>query len=109
MSAALPASASADAPASTPAASTPAPAPAPLPAPAGWPSFPYLRGNYGPVFEEHARDVASIEGDVPRQLRGAVYCRNGPNPHFAPVAKHHWFDGDGMLHAIRFEDDGSVI
>jgi carotenoid cleavage dioxygenase-like enzyme len=36
--------------------------------------------------------------------------RNGPNPQFkeAVYETYHWFDGDGMLHGVRFEEDGSV-
>jgi len=33
--------------------------------------------------------------------------RNGPNPMFQPIARHHMFDGDGMLHGLTF-DDGHV-
>ena len=44
-----------------------------------------------------------VEGEVPRDLFGA-YVRNGPNPKRAPLGAHHWFDGDGMLHAVHAED-----
>lgn len=30
--------------------------------------------------------------------------RNGPNQVYAPKSKHHWFDGDGMVHTIAFKD-----
>ncbi len=58
-------------------------------------------GNLAPVSIE--RDVAAlhVEGELPRELCGAL-LRNGPNPQFPtdhPGA--HWFTGDGMLHAIR--------
>ena len=29
--------------------------------------------------------------------------RNGSNPKFAPRGRYHWFDGDGMLHALHFD------
>ncbi|KAF6168352.1 hypothetical protein GIB67_018192 [Kingdonia uniflora] len=32
------------------------------------------------------------------------FVRVGPNPKFAPVAGYHWFDGDGMVHAMRIKD-----
>ena len=65
---------------------------------------PYLHGALGPTCYEH--DIASlqvIEGQVPTNLSG-VYVRNGPNPRFESKGVHHWFDGDGMLHALTFKD-----
>src|SRR5689334_18267356 len=64
---------------------------------------PYLQGIYAPVSAETtARDMQVI-GEIPRDLHGS-YVRNGPNPAVAPTGMHHWFDGDGMLHAIYFEN-----
>jgi carotenoid cleavage dioxygenase len=44
-----------------------------------------------------------IRGDLPRDLNGTFY-RNGPNPAYEPRGRYHWFDGDGMIHAIRLHD-----
>ncbi len=64
---------------------------------------PYLNGLYAPVREEvSARDLP-VTGEIPRNLNGAYY-RNGPNPMSPPVGMHHWFDGDGMLHGVWFEN-----
>lgn len=64
---------------------------------------PYLQGIYAPVsVETTARDMPVI-GQIPRDLHGS-YVRNGPNPAAEPTGMHHWFDGDGMLHAIYFEN-----
>jgi carotenoid cleavage dioxygenase-like enzyme len=60
---------------------------------------PYLAGSYAPVDREVTEDCLEIIGEVPRDLTG-IYVRNGPNPRFAPKGRHHWFDGDGMLHAV---------
>ena len=66
-------------------------------------SHPYLEGNYAPIDTEiDAVDLRSI-GGVPRDLAG-MFVRNGANPRFAPRGRHHWFDGDAMLHGVHFED-----
>ena len=68
---------------------------------------PYLSGNFGPLGSEDDFSDLKISGEIPRALRGAFY-RNGPNPQFAPRdPNHHWFAGDGMLHAF-FVRDGRV-
>jgi len=64
---------------------------------------PYLSGGYAPVDDEATFALEPIEGVVPRDLNG-VYVRNGPNPRFSAPGRHHWFDGDGMLHAVHLED-----
>jgi carotenoid cleavage dioxygenase len=65
---------------------------------------PYLNGPYAPVEREFDADCdLEVTGELPRDLHG-MYVRNGPNPRYRPTGKYHWFDGDGMLHAIRFED-----
>ncbi|MEM9070391.1 MAG: carotenoid oxygenase family protein, partial [Myxococcota bacterium] len=62
---------------------------------------PYLEGPFAPVSTERSGPLSLLEGEVPRDLHG-TYVRNGPNPRFATLGRHHWFDGDGMLHAVRF-------
>jgi carotenoid cleavage dioxygenase-like enzyme len=61
------------------------------------------QGNLAPVREEVTVFDLPVRGDLPRGLSGTLY-RNGPNPHFAPRGHHHWFAGDGMVHAFRIED-----
>lgn len=63
---------------------------------------PYVEGPYAPIHDEIEVDDLEVIGEIPEELFG-VYVRNGPNPRFAPKGRHHWFDGDGMLHAVRFE------
>ena len=64
---------------------------------------PYLNSIYAPVADEiSARDLPVI-GEIPKDLYGA-YFRNGPNPAAAPKGMHHWFDGDGMIHGLWFEN-----
>jgi hypothetical protein len=44
-----------------------------------------------------------VVGELPRELNGTFY-QNGPNPAFEPRGRYHWFDGDGMIHAIQLRD-----
>ena len=45
---------------------------------------------------------ARIEGRLPEELKGILY-RNGPAVHERFGQRyHHWFEGDGMVHAYRF-------
>jgi carotenoid cleavage dioxygenase len=64
---------------------------------------PYLHGIHAPTIHETTAHDLEVEGELPRDLYGA-YVRNGPNPVFAPRNLYHWFDGDGMLHAVYFRD-----
>ena len=64
---------------------------------------PYLRGFFAPVFEEIDSDELRIQGELPADLRG-TFIRNSSNPRFAPKGRYHWFDGDGMLHAVAIAD-----
>ncbi len=64
---------------------------------------PYIQGIYEPVAKEVTALNLNVIGEIPKDLYGAYY-RNGPNPVHAPQTLHHWFDGDGMLHAIHFEN-----
>lgn len=63
---------------------------------------PYITGSYAPIHTERDHVDLEVIGSLPEDLAG-LYVRNGPNPQFEPVGRYHWFDGDGMLHAVRFE------
>jgi carotenoid cleavage dioxygenase len=63
---------------------------------------PYLRGLFAPVTDECTIEDLPIAGTLPADLEG-IYVRNGSNPRFRPEGHYHWFDGDGMLHAVHFE------
>ena len=64
---------------------------------------PYLHGIYAPTSRESCGLDLEVEGELPGDLFGA-YVRNGPNSIFRPRDAYHWFDGDGMVHAVYFRD-----
>jgi carotenoid cleavage dioxygenase len=66
---------------------------------------PDLRGDRFPVAEERDLSDLPVTGELPAGLRG-TFIRNGPNPMFEPIGRYSVLDGDGMLHAVRFGDDG---
>lgn len=57
--------------------------------------------NFEPIATEDSFEL-EVRGELPRALTGTLY-RNGPNPQF-PAAVHHWFHGDGMVHAFHIEE-----
>jgi carotenoid cleavage dioxygenase-like enzyme len=64
---------------------------------------PFLQGNFGPWRSEDDYPELRVVGELPRELAG-TYFRNGPNPAFEPIGKYHWFDGDGMIHAVTIRE-----
>ena len=61
-----------------------------------------LQGGHEPVTHELCVDLSDVEGEIPLDLNG-LHVRNGPNRRFEAPGRYHWFDGDGMLHAVQFE------
>jgi carotenoid cleavage dioxygenase-like enzyme len=64
---------------------------------------PYLQGNFAPVAGEQTHQALPVDGELPKDLSGLL-LRNGPNPIGEVGAKHHWFVGDAMLHAVEIAD-----
>ena len=63
--------------------------------------IPALNGNNAPVLQEDTFTALEVIGKVPTDLNG-LYVRNGPNAFYPPDWRYHAYDGDGMLHAVRF-------
>ncbi|KAG9758646.1 carotenoid oxygenase, partial [Aureobasidium melanogenum] len=72
----------------------------------------YLSGNFAPINQTLPLTKCTYDGDIPSELAGGEYVRNGGNP----VSNEdlgrdaHWFDGDGMLSGVSFtrQSDGSI-
>ncbi|GAA0954913.1 carotenoid oxygenase family protein [Actinocorallia libanotica] len=64
---------------------------------------PYLMGVFEAVHDELTLEDMEVVGEIPADLNG-VFLRNGPNRRFAAGGRYHMFDGDGMIHAMHFEN-----
>lgn len=64
---------------------------------------PYLEGNYAPIHSEITAHDLPVIGELPADLTG-MFVRTGSNPMFEPQGRYHWFDGDGMLHGVQFDN-----
>ncbi|KAJ7947314.1 9-cis-epoxycarotenoid dioxygenase [Quillaja saponaria] len=62
-----------------------------------------ISGNYAAVPEQSVLQSIPVIGTIPDWING-VYLRNGANPLFEPIAGHHLFDGDGMVHAVSINN-----
>lgn len=56
--------------------------------------------------EEHAYRLDEVDGQVPSWLRGTLYRNGSGRNAIGGKWFAHWFDGDGMISAVRFADDG---
>ena len=63
----------------------------------------YLTDNFAPVSQEISAQELTVIGKLPQQLEG-TFLGNGPNPQFQPKGLYHWFDGDGMIHAVSISN-----
>ena len=63
-------------------------------------------GGFRTLAEEHDYRIDEIEGQVPPGLRGTLYRNGSGRNDLGGEWFPHWFDGDGMISAIRFDDRG---
>lgn len=70
---------------------------------------PFLNGPFTPNQDEYTADTGAMQviGEIPRDLHG-IYVRNTHNQVHESIGIYHPFDGDGMLHAIHFEDGRAI-
>ncbi len=63
---------------------------------------PYVSGPHALVGREREALDLPVEGEIPEGLAG-TFARNSADPFHGAGPRYHWFDGDGMVHAVRFE------
>jgi len=68
-------------------------------------SYPWS-GGFRSLEEEHDYSITEIDGEVPRALRGTLFRNGSGRNQLAGQWFAHWFDGDGMVTALRFDAAG---
>jgi all-trans-8'-apo-beta-carotenal 15,15'-oxygenase len=63
-------------------------------------------GGFQSLEDEHDSRIEDIDGSVPAWLRGTLFRNGSGRNQLAGRWFPHWFDGDGMIQALRFADDG---
>ncbi|MCA0213897.1 MAG: carotenoid oxygenase family protein [Proteobacteria bacterium] len=75
-------------------------------APQAWQSS-YAPYN-GPLKAALASGPLPVQGRWPAALRGTLYRVGPARRELGGARMNHWFDGDGMLQALRFAGDGTA-
>lgn len=58
--------------------------------PPGSDIHPFLKGNFAPVTDEYISHPCQFDGDLPDELLGGQYIRNGGNPVYPPEKGRHY-------------------
>lgn len=66
----------------------------------------YLERAFEEGFSEASYRIEDIEGGVPEFVRGTCYVNGPARFRRGDLAYRHWLDGDGMVCALAFADDG---
>ena len=64
---------------------------------------PYRNGAWTPNYIEYDASDMKVVGEIPTDIDG-IYVRNTENPMHEAIGVYHPFDGDAMLHSMRFQD-----
>ena len=67
---------------------------------------PGLERAFDLVPQEGSSPIAAVSGKVPDWLRGTLYLNGPARFHRGPSRARHWLDGDGMVAALSFGDEG---
>ena len=68
-------------------------------------SYPWSAG-FRSLEEEHDYRLDEVDGQVPVWLRGTLLHNGSGRNDIGGKWFAHWFDGDGMIAAVRFDDGG---
>src|SRR5262245_14655777 len=68
-------------------------------------SHPWAAG-FRSLEEEHDYRLDEVDGQVPAWLRGTLFHNGSGRNAIGGQWFAHWFDGDGMISAVRFDDRG---
>jgi all-trans-8'-apo-beta-carotenal 15,15'-oxygenase len=68
-------------------------------------AYPWSAG-FRSLEEEHDYRIDEVDGQVPAWLRGTLFHNGSGRNDIGGKWFAHWFDGDGMIAAVRFGDDG---
>lgn len=63
----------------------------------------YLKDKFVPVFEEKTIKLEHKE-PIFSKIKNNVFAQIGSNPKYTNDEDYHWFDGDGMIHGIYFNN-----
>src|SRR5712671_7092191 len=68
-------------------------------------AYPWSAG-FRSLNEEFDYRIEEVDGQVPATLRGTLFHNGSGRNELGGQWFPHWFDGDGMISAIRFDDGG---
>ena len=63
----------------------------------------YLKDKFSPVFDEKTIYLEH-NNDLFNKLENSFFAQIGSNPRYTEDEDYHWFDGDGMIHGMFFNN-----
>ena len=63
----------------------------------------YLKDKFSPVFDEKTIKVFH-NNKLFNKIQNSFFAQIGSNPKYTEDEDYHWFDGDGMIHGIYFNN-----